>query len=108
MPLKWWARFALPTLQIPSKKHSLTGAEVGCPHVLRSAAYGHDGNGFEHAGDAVGEHAAADPDLDHQAERRCRKGGGPDAAGYGQSGPRRWRQPQYCGLKLLDPHGEAA
>ncbi len=27
------------------------------------------------------------------------KAAGPDAAGYGQSRPRRWRQPQYCGLK---------
>src|SRR6266496_6160948 len=38
------------------------------PSGLRSAAYGYDGYGFEHARDEGGGHAAADPDLDHQAE----------------------------------------
>ena len=86
---------------------------VGCAPGLRSAAYGHDGDSFEHAGDAVGQHAATDPDFHHQAKRGRLEVRGPDPAWYGQPRPRRWRQPQYRGLRespqlLPDPHGEEA
>src|SRR3954470_19960923 len=65
---------------------------------LRSAAYGHDGYGVEHARDEGGGHAAADPDLDHQTERRRGEIRRPDPLGYGQSRPRRRQQSQYRSL----------